>query len=123
MNQNELRIGNLVYHKDNPLPQKVDGLDLYKIQSEYISEYAMPDHFSPIQLDEEWLLKFGFVKSEGLYNRSISDHFYLSVDDKFIVSFMSSGEYVTDNEHGDVLSIQYVHQLQNLYFALTGKEL
>ena len=61
----------------------------------------------PIPLTEEWLVKFGFenkTKTFVLNNISIKQQtkgyfFYLSIMN------------------------QYVHQLQNLYFALTGEEL
>jgi len=138
MKPQELRIGNFVYHKDNPLPQKVDGLDLYKIQSEYISEYSMPDKFTAIPLTEEWLLKFGFKKEDKSPTKEHSNYFSRWVMDyKYSFSYapfrQDWGFYHSytdapndaDNERFDFIScgIKYVHQLQNLYFALTGEEL
>lgn len=75
----------------------------------------------PIPLTEEWLLKFGFVQGEYKLWLSIPQikseiHF-----DKFRGSlvcqiYSSTGSLIPKD-------IKYIHQLQNLYFALTGEEL
>lgn len=126
MKTTELRIGNLIYNYDNPLPQKVDGLDEWKMQSEYLSEYSMPDKFTPIQLTEEWLLKAGFqdrsgtLKNKNSYGLDINSVFeicwYRSVPNEIRLQTKGSGATM-------VLPCNQVHQLQNLYFALTGNEL
>lgn len=117
MNVNELRIGNLVYHKDNPLPQKVDGIDLYKIQSEYISEYSMPDHFKPIPIVEELLLKFGFTKNE--HDLTLDNGYVLFRFFPLVRGF----EIVIEGQALPLYKYYYIHQIQNIYFALTGEEL
>jgi len=65
----------------------------------------------PIPLTEEWLLKFGFddlgTYGYGRGNFHICLHeneFYFSINNRKVF-------------------IKHVHQLQNLYFALTGEEL
>ena len=76
--------------------------------------------FIPIELTEEWLLKFGFEKltdkSRGFnsnsytYTKGIS--FIVHLNDKLLsVNFWQGNEK------------KYVHELQNLFFALTGEEL
>lgn len=79
---------------------------------------------SPIPLTEEWLIKFGFEKNNKDYllnNVLIFDYTYLGTGDNHHIGFMFKwGNYI--NEGKDIV-IQYVHQLQNLYFALTGEEL
>lgn len=79
---------------------------------------------NPVPLTEEWLVKFGLEVVD-----LIKENKYL----KDCVGFWPDNEnfvYVIDlygNEMGDwgyvTKEIKYVHQLQNLYFALTGKEL
>ena len=67
----------------------------------------------PIQLTEEWLLDFGFEKDELGW-------FFKEND------YCSFGLFFKDNEWLFYISdtkIKYVHQLQNLYFALTNNEL
>lgn len=74
-----------------------------------------------IPLTEEWLIKFGFVKYGTLH-----DSYKLN---PFIVELGILGNHYTFrkimNKDESVLlkEMKYVHQLQNLYFALTNKEL
>ena len=71
----------------------------------------------PIELTEEILLKCGFEKREdGDYNL-----FKYSEVDIVICSDFSS--WKCDGINFSVNYIKYLHQLQNLYFALTNKEL
>jgi hypothetical protein len=79
------------------------------------------DDSNPIPLTEEWLLRFGFFQS---YHKSYS------LGKEQIFNVWSKGTF-TYNQiqaawwYNGLLEIQpeYVHQLQNLYFALTGTEL
>lgn len=70
----------------------------------------------PIPLTEEWLVKFGFEKLEDVGFKH---------DNVDFVLYGSEGEYsFCTNEGWDINDrIKYVHQLQNLFFALTGEEL
>ena len=66
----------------------------------------------PIPLTENWLLDFGFNIIKGW-----DDTFYFERSGFQIYEYSVSGyEY-------DGFSIKYVHQLQNLHFALTNQEL
>lgn len=101
MKTNDLRIGNLVLNDD-------DGgvCKLFNIHEGYINH-------KPIPLTEEWLLKFGF--------KSIQDGWY-----EYSNSNITFSWNIYDRQLrflGEPFNIQYVHQLQNLYFALTGEEL
>ena len=75
------------------------------------------------------MLKFGFVNIDKGNNDFItytdSEHnYYLQIDIR-----RKDGKYlILDNSFDDLrafsmIDIEYVHQLQNLYFALTGEEL
>lgn len=75
--------------------------------------------FTPINLTEKWLLRFGFEymflnewMSIGMFGIRVKNFDY------FVYGFPKGDEkdYFT-------LECKYVHQIQNLYFALTGKEL
>ena len=70
------------------------------------------NHFEPIPLTEEWLVKLGFEKLEGW-----DDMYYFKIGDFQIYEYNVSGYEFDDFE------IKHVHQLQNLYFALTNEEL
>jgi len=76
----------------------------------YYDEYSK---FEAIPLTEEWLLKFGFEEVDyagGCYNLGI-----VCID-------TADFNCVVNGKWLDV-KIQYVHQLQNLYYALTQTEL
>ena len=73
--------------------------------------------FEPIPLTEEWLLKFGFVNG----GKSDFDKKKLSIH---LPSFYyTNGRTFYNSWRIMDYSVKSVHQLQNLYFALTGEEL
>jgi hypothetical protein len=68
---------------------------------------------SPIHLNKEWIEKFDwFSVDEDRY--TFRDIEYYSISEEGSLYF---------NGHYTCTEIKYVHQLQNLYFALTGWEL
>ena len=102
MNANELRIGNLLenWYGDNYFEVTIEDLQII---------YNGKSKAKPILLTEEWLLKFGFKKvAENDFILGKYSLYYLLYYDGYRVSEITP---------------KYVHQLQNLYFALTGKEL
>lgn len=101
---NELRIGNYVYDTLG----KVNKINLEAIT--YI-EKEPHNQVKPIPLTEEWLFKFGFKKKYKSYEKC---------DFTFLQGGFDKLAYkLTIIEN----TPKYVHQLQNLYFALTGDEL
>ena len=111
---NELRIGNLVFLNDKQKVWEIlEGFD--------IDEMTENSTVDPIVLTEEWLSKAGFEKS-------FTNDFWYSIkigDKRLLVSTLGNIEI----EKWDRTMIafpnicKYVHQLQNLYFALCGEEL
>ena len=76
-----------------------------------------PIEISGIQLTEEWLLKLGFVTCYDDYEGEVRQYI------KYPIIWVASDHYRIYNQWCFDYEIKYVHQLQNLYFALTGKEL
>lgn len=116
MEASELRIGNWVNGIGGPCLVRgttKGGIWLMTKVSE-TDEFAV----SPIPLTEEWLLKFGFEPYENIGNRRL---YHIET---FIVesSIPAAPVYYTSSREL-ICFIEYVHQLQNLYFALTGEEL
>lgn len=104
MDVKELRIGNLVYDENSQV-HEITGHDLWSW------EFA---DFKPIPINEEWLLKLGLAKDRNIYTKGWSYLYY----------FEDSYSFGINVECGiELRQIKHVHQLQNLYFALTGKEL
>ena len=113
----ELRIGNLVY---NEVPDK--SFQKWKQEIVMVEFYQLDDtytSFNGIPLTEEWLLKLGFEK-----DTSYTNIIYFILDDLTWANGLLEIEsrYIRDFNH-ELPHIKYVHQLQNLYFALTGNEL
>ena len=118
MNANELRIGNLV---DCFGICEVIGISLKKIKvrrktqkGNYLIEKIPINslELNAINLDEDCMLKFGFKENEFSFVFEF-DQFYTHIQDGVVW-------YNTVN---DSIAIEYVHELQNLYNALTFKEL
>lgn len=132
MNSNELRIENYVYRKFlNPDPKgenightvcQVKAIGIENIHtSEKIGRNGiikgLYDNLEPIPLTEEWLLKFGFEKETSHVSESHPWCDYVKED--VVISL----PYYEFNFESSAIEIKSVHQLQNLHFALTGKEL
>jgi len=128
MEAKELRIGNLVNNA-----MKVTEIDSFGINGYYdeaqggmnYNEYGCRlDEIKPIELTKEWLIKFGFENE----NRDSSEwNNYDSCPEHSICGEFNEiqGEFYFTAGEGIKMSvaIKYVHQLQNLYFALKGQEL
>ena len=106
--ENELREGNYVFHSGQVLCLNPKNIDLV---------YAKGNGFiEGINLNVNWLENFGFF-----YISSSTDFctYYLNgvrvelAEDKASVSI----------HNNRIKKISYVHELQNLFFALTGDEL
>jgi hypothetical protein len=105
MKATELRIGNYYL---------AFGVDLKQVET--LTKDKILIDFQPIPLTEEWLKKFGFEKV-------IVDSWYSKLaENKNTINISKSG-LVAINDDKPIRSIEYCHQLQNLYFALTGEEL
>ena len=118
MKTQDLRIGNYVNHICNDeLVTDVIADVGYHLLSSPKSTTSRKDsdvvkELKPIPLTEEWLLKFGFEKLKGW-----DDTFFFQLNGVQILEYNGSGyDYNSFN-------IKHAHQLQNLYFALTGEEL
>lgn len=111
INLRELRIGNYVYDTLG----KVNKIDLEAIT--YIVKEPH-NQVKPIPLTEEWLLKFGFYKSMS-WTYAIE----LKGNLKLVYYLGEKGWSIGFKSYSDFSNLEYVHQLQNLYFALTGNEL
>jgi hypothetical protein len=119
MKATELRIGNLVKGKEINVYWTVEAIDSNSIFS--YAKWRPLDAFEPIPLTEDFLLKFGFednqIRNNGLYLR-VEFHletiiFWAGIED----------EDLTIESEIPLAYIHHVHQLQNLYHALTGEEL
>lgn len=78
--------------------------------------FRFPNTYKAIPLTEEWLLKFGFEKEYGTFK--------IEGFKCWITKYTSEPNLYSANIGNIKIStLKYVHELQNLYFALTGSEL
>jgi hypothetical protein len=132
----ELRLGNLLDYQGQPLP--VLAIDnerefFYTERNELlkcsitIGQYddngfmwttngRWLKHFKPIPLTEDWLVRLGFRYYKETNGYAYRIHFRI----QFVKSENGFMAYIDNTEWHE---LKYVHQLQNLYFALTGEEL
>lgn len=116
----ELRIGNLVttIPHNNCYVVEVTSIDADGINGHIPDNYGdiktdlIYDEYFPLAM-KEWLVRFGFALWCGDYNLNGVDIFEVEVG-----VFVLNGQSKTIGK-----TFKHVHQLQNLYFALTGEEL
>lgn len=133
MEINELRIGNWVKVND-----PIFGVNTYKVATirdngiitlnDNMS--CLVDNIEPIELTGDILINIGFKKGYNeIYSKTIKDDFY-----EYNVSYQN----VSDNKYSFVAygykngelkrqiildNIQYLHELQNVFFSFTNQEL
>lgn len=133
----ELRIGNFF---------KISVCDNFRVDEIYKKEdrfyyvknnigynesylYGVVEDLQPIPITEEMLLKCGFrlcIKEDLLYAFEpgifrIFDFYIRRIDNKFYLYHIGNDDY----SNGVIRDIPllYLHQLQNIYYDFTGKEL
>lgn len=119
LKENDLRIGNFIKvisstKKFDSYITQAKGYDIVRIEEKSFTYW----NYEPIILTEEWLLKFGYGKKHDIYYKNNSLLRFIGNE-----VFYSRGE-IDDAEFQEyITSVKYVHELQNLHFALTGNEL
>lgn len=133
MKATELRIGNLIERG------RIIKMDLSLCHYEYLlledangnenSIIGEMGGINPIPLTEEWLGKFGLIQRSDMKQcflfRCVDERVFCAYKDSTLVGWQIMIETNKTTGVWSVISknIQYVHQLQNLIFALTGEEL
>jgi hypothetical protein len=128
VDKKELRIGNLVMYSS------IITVDENKIR-ECVEH---PDRFGPLGITPEWLERLGCKKRKDDGPYGYRYNVYWDTDSLFVIekdwreepSHFFGIEYTDSPDpkddghvHHFAFEIKWVHQLQNLYFALTGEEL
>lgn len=121
MEATELRLNNLLMYEDSIVPiigmENINEEILVKIDSETAIDSRK---LKPIALTAEWFSKLGFkeaYRSQSRIRFDLPNYCRYDFDlnsNKILEGFLFFGNYIKCN---------YLHQLQNIYFTLTGEEL
>lgn len=130
VNVNELRIGNLItyleeiyvingikYEELNPNKWRISFITI----DGKLGNAKGVDWIGPIPLAPEWLERLGFEYKDGAsdYGHYRHNLVYIYEHDSDPGLFHFSRGHM----EGAKVEVKHVHQLQNLFFALTGEEL
>lgn len=125
MEAKELRIGNWIRHKYSEPDFIVSEINAFS-ENNTVNGIDLCD-CEPISITEEWLIDFGFVKDNNEnYLIGMQVHYLelMTSNGYWYPTYAQAPEMSHENEQRvSTNRIKYVHQLQNLYFALTGEEL
>lgn len=122
MKARELRIGNLIeWYEPNsgdPLYVEVIGVSHQRIEAmvngTHQRKHETYQSWKPIPLTEEWLVRFSLNNENNFRKDGLQICTYT----------MEKDVYCIDNGMTMIKDgIKWVHQLQNIYFSLTGEEL
>jgi hypothetical protein len=121
----ELRVGNAVKFGshiltvDGVLPNECWSSKSTTLQGQYIVAFKetldkiFPWAITPVPLFEHRVLTLGY--------RSLMDDFYIL--DNVLLKKKSNSHFLYQTAHQQIIELRTVHRLQNLFFALTGKEI
>jgi hypothetical protein len=101
------RIGSLLFNKDGEI------VTVFEVSLKTINNHPIRD-YKPIQITEDWLRKFGFEPRSAGSDRSIWYKGPVMITLEGDAFYLNGGSYPPK---------KYVHQLQNLFFDLTNKDL
>ena len=85
---------------------------------------------TPLNITEDWLIKLGFMKLSDVTATEpnggfTKDDLFLQLDGnmKFIATLWKIEGRNDGNSFTRIKAVLFIHELQNLYYAISGKEL
>jgi len=110
MKASDIRIGNLVYR--NGLTVKCDHMSIDDC-------YKFPYQYNPIPITKEWLVKLGFKNVNNLY--FYHSDFGCKIEKLF--NHWSIRFIIAPNQSLFIRHIEYIHEVQNMYYFFKKEEL
>lgn len=118
---NDLRVSNLIEYKNGVVPI----MDITEKQANLRGEGGLKMNgqilnvtFKGVELTEDWYHKLGFKVSEIIMYPKFSQFYFLKEDAGYFMRTKDGNFYINRMN-----PIRFVHQLQNLFFVITGEEL
>lgn len=131
MKANELRISNLIeYFMEDNHDERKAWWETYVVDAQTILQlqtFPEDKDYRAIKITVEWLIKLGFIKHPDrkyyVFKNDINSEFaHLRICDVFGKKEFNVS--IGDDDNGIVFcTLKYIHQLQNLFFAVYGEEL
>lgn len=134
MNAAELRIGNIIQHGEFNSSFRIIsfyGGNQALVDSAHV-KFPTDDQFEPllsecsgVKITVKWLERFGFITFDAevdMMEYGMSGHDNFSLFNDGGLNFVDEEPFYIEYRDKKI-QVDYIHQLQNLYFALTGEEL
>lgn len=129
MKAEELRIGNYVnrlgydFYNDSIFPDGTKELETVNINILQSILNGNDDLtrgvYEPKPLTEELLLKLGFEQLGVNFQKNNISIWYSSYQKSYQLRYYLIGDYGNERK----VNLEFIHQLQNIYFDITGEEL
>lgn len=125
MNVTDLKIKNLVDYRGQiftitEIFQNENSNYSVKIENDYQCLAVPADSINPITINEDWLVKFGFLRTYS------SDHRIRYERPETFIKYdidLSSKKIVDGLKiYGNTIRCKYIHEFQNIFSSLFGKE-
>ena len=119
MKASEFRIGNIIYQGDSFGEVAMNAYDLFNYHNFELKKPSAHycETWKPISLTRARLVEFGFQKIQDGFKHEIFSFKIKREGSNWLIQLSCNSDILT------LATIQHVHQLQNLCFALEGKEL
>lgn len=133
INVKDLRIGN--YINANGLKGHFTVFAIAQASCDFIVDGMLCESYEknlqPIPITPEWLIKLGFTQHHNAlgagFTRRHQDGEFDHKDNENVIILCEDIGYTFDYEMGGIewcqCSVEYVHQLQNHFYLMTGEEL
>lgn len=126
MKLNELRVGNAYLSTKWRRPVICDLTDFYELYERADGAYDDPpvnEIFEPLPIVRHELIRLGFKEEDMMgFNGGWSHH----TSNRYFIQQMANATtiFTDDGDYTALISgFNYVHELQDMWFSLTGKEL
>lgn len=124
MKAEDLRVGNLVNYKGYAI---VIGINIDSIEYDSDDSYGFAGLglVKEIPLTKEWLISLGFEENMNTFKIKANKYWSLSNEKQgyLKIKLNNNGKFIVVNFANKSIILQYVNQLQNLYFSITQNEL
>lgn len=122
MTHTELRVGNL--YQENGIYNKITPVDILNLCR--CEAHKVQSDMEPVTITADILLKLGFGKREDKYflieSKGAAHSIYIELE--FAGCDVCGSFWIGKTANTKMfLNINFVHELQNFVFSLTGKEL